>query len=208
MPVYQTPNGNTLMAAPYNPYNEFNGDPSMSIAPPNTAAGGGIYFPMPMPAPAHTFSIYAPPQSASLPGASMSMHSTPTSTAITYGAAPNGGPPQQFMPSDAVPIQVPSNGYYPTPAELTSTEPNGGDGLQFQCIPYPGTAPPPPMPFYYTAGAAVAAAAAAAGGMAINGITTVQQPQSSTGSVNGVGCSNTIGVAGGPLGPQVCTLFY
>nr|XP_036212580.1 uncharacterized protein LOC118679782 [Bactrocera oleae] len=47
-----------------------------------------------------------------------------------------------------------------------------------------------------------AAAAAAAGGMAINGITTVQQPQSSTGSVNGVGCSNTIGVAGGPLGPQ------
>ncbi|XP_036228512.2 uncharacterized protein otu isoform X2 [Bactrocera oleae] len=202
MPVYQTSNGNTLMAAPYNPYNEFNGDPSMSIAPPNTAAGGGIYFPMPMPAPSHTFSIYAPPQSASLPGASMSMHSTPTSTAITYGAAPNGGPPQQFMPSDAVPIQAPSNGYYPTPAELTSTEPNGGDGLQFQCIPYPGTAPPPPMPFYYTAGAAVAAAAAAAGGMAINGITTVQQPQSSTGSVNGVGCSNTIGVAGGPLGPQ------
>ncbi|XP_050330786.1 uncharacterized protein LOC126759737 isoform X1 [Bactrocera neohumeralis] len=205
MPVYQTPNGNTLIAAPYNPYNEFNGDPSMSIAPPNTATGGGIILHMPMPAPAHTFGIYAPPQPGPPPGASMGMHPTPTSTAVTYGVAPNGGPPQQFMPSpsDAVPIQAPSNGYYPTPAELTTVEPNGtmhagGDGLQFQCIPYPGTAPPPPMPFYYTAGSAVAPA----GGMPMNGIATVPQPQSSTGSVNGGGCGNTAGVAGGPSGPQ------
>ncbi|XP_011179954.1 uncharacterized protein LOC105210596 isoform X3 [Zeugodacus cucurbitae] len=214
MPVYQTPNGNTLMAAPYNPYNEFNGDPSMPIVPPNAAGGGGIYLHMPMAAPAHTYGIYAPPQTGAPPGAAMSMQPTPTSTAISYGAAPNGGPPppQQFMPSptDGVAMQASANGYYATPGEFTPAEPNGamqvaGDGLQFQCIPYPGTAPPPPMPFYYTAGSAVAAAAAAAGGMAMNGIATVPQPQSSAGSVNGGGgggCGNPAGVAGGPPAPQ------
>lgn len=212
MPLYQTPNGNTLLAAPYNPYNEFNGDPSMSIVPPNSATGGGIYLHMPMPAPAHTFGIYAPPQPLP-PGASMSIHPTQTSTAITYAATPNGGLPQQFIPSpsDAIQVQGASNGYYSTPSELTTADLNGtmhvgGDGLQFQCIPYSSTAPPPPMPFYYAAGSAVAAATATAGGMSMNGIATIPQPQCS-GSVNGGGCSNTASVAGGPPVPQVCKFF-
>ncbi|XP_054728339.1 uncharacterized protein LOC129237548 isoform X2 [Anastrepha obliqua] len=208
--TYQASQANPMVPPPFVPYAEFNGDPPMPIVPPTTA-NGGIYLHMPMPPPSHSFGIYAPPPP---PSTAMGMHPTPTSTVctpISYPAPPNGGPPQHFIASPSEPVttvnmafQGPSNGFYPTPTDLAAPDAagvmQGGEGLQFQCIPYTGAAPPPPMPFYYTPGSAVATAT---GGLAMNnGIATVPQPsQVSVATAGGGGCGNT-GIAGGSLGPQ------
>ncbi|XP_004527432.1 protein ovarian tumor locus isoform X2 [Ceratitis capitata] len=220
--TYQTPQGNTFITTPYSPYNEFNAnEPTMSVMPPNSGGPGGIYLHMPMPTTAHPFGIYAPPPPPPPPqqqqsAASMIMHPAQTFVPPHH----NGGPPlqqhQHFIqsPSDAVaamnmslPPPPPSNGFYiPPTADLANTEATGvppvmhgsvgGDGLQFQCISYPGTAPSPGhMPFYYAPGPVMAGPSPA--GMTINGIATMQQPlqaNATTGNVNAVN---------GPQGTQV-----
>ncbi|XP_067639850.1 protein ovarian tumor locus isoform X2 [Eurosta solidaginis] len=194
IPLYQTGQTNTLMTgSSYNPYGDFNGDPSMPLLPP-TSAAGSIYLHMPMPPP-HSFGIYAPPPPHHNV---MGLHPTSTSTTCTpiaFPTPPNGGPSQHYIASPSEPVvnmalQGPPNGFYAAPAEFTNADmggggtTHGGDGaIQMQCLPYATGAPPPQMPFYY-----------ANGGIPMNGVAAVPHASHISG---GNGCGNA-GISAGP----------